>query len=290
MCTTCVEEFYSDEGVCLECGDHCLECKNSTTCVLCEENTDLIEGDCKCGDHCKGCTEDFSCAECEDTFVAKDNICQCETSAVYDEESGTCIEPVDSSENLGKEESNDELLETLESETGGNTGVVLTIGFLSSTLVLFLSLSNASALWLFINQAQILFYIPIQSTKYHDFIVNFWLSFGFSFYEILNLGEAVRGEMEENEDIPIEWRKDHYENADLLINTWEIELFLVIGLVFLPILLLCYRIFYKCPRIAKWFFSRIQDYRICFFIRFWIEAYIDILAASLIASGTVIHM
>ncbi|ELP89742.1 serine-threonine protein kinase, putative [Entamoeba invadens IP1] len=68
-CEVCASRYYLEQGRCYECSDHCLNCMDSTRCVLCDIEYTLFNGNCvDTIANCKSQNPVQGCVECVDTY------------------------------------------------------------------------------------------------------------------------------------------------------------------------------------------------------------------------------
>jgi hypothetical protein len=151
-----------------------------------------------------------------------------------------------------------------------NIATLSSIGF-----TLFL---NPSATWTLLNFIQILIYMPLNSNKMTPNLRIFLT--GFTGFNILPdiLGSKVDGKASSSPYL--EARRYGVESSVFLKNTGKIFMIFGTAIVAWPFLFALSRC--GCEKIALKAMKILENYRYNFFLRFWIQNYLDILIYSLV--------
>lgn len=114
----------------------------------------------------------------------------------------------------------------------------------------------------------------------------FFTGFGLGLLDLMiNLSEFFG--VGTNPESPYVWTRYDIKTTNLFSNLNTVILLLCIGIALIPVFVTGYMISsaVKCEKLEDFFKRRLSEYRWNFFLRFWIESYIEIVAACYLASN-----
>ena len=176
----------------------------------------------------------------------------------------------------------------------GPSAVAAVVGTVNQVIMSVVASSAASSLlagnqpslvWTSLNTAQMLGYVPLQNIKIpqalNDFLINL-LPAGI----LPNLWVSYHVYECESTHIIDSFINYGFTCNYLITNTGEIAFAFVVSLSILPLLTFFY--FVTRGKAKTYFLKKIKEYRWNYFIRFWIEGYLDIVIPVIISVSTVI--
>lgn len=164
-------------------------------------------------------------------------------------------------------------------------GMGIVGALISSTLT-----GNLSAIWGFLNISLLLFYVPLHNVDPPAELKRFFSGFGSSIYGYMpNIMQILSIEINCDTDSPEIWQEYDISTTCLLTNLNAILVAFSIGMLVFLLLLVSFLLLKALnkPRWSNSVLGKLKSYRWCFFIRFWIEAYIEAIAALMLTTGTV---
>jgi len=271
-CTEAAPGFYLDSGTPYPCDKSCFECTgpSSYNCSACAAPQTLNNSVCECPDsqyfniyectpcskNCKKCSQNDFCEECE---------------ASYD---------LDSSKKCSKSVPEEPLTEIFTSLTSTIKYASFAFAYLSASFT-----SHPSLVWTTINTVQLLCYIPLQNIELPSNLFTFFRSLQ-PINMIPNLWNALKISQCRSNIVP-PFKKYNYICEYFVTNTGEIFVAFIISILyfFLILILFCF----SCGKTKSFFLKLIIKYRWSYFIRFWMEAFLDIAIPSVISMNFVMN-
>lgn len=276
FCSECLEGYYMYNNLCYPCHSTCSSCAgpNFDNCTKCSLNLTLSENTCYC-EQGKFMTSNFNCSACMENCLkcSEINDCeQCEESFSFSEDEKKCV-------NYTEEDS----ISVIEKYISSAGSVVMSIVTASAATSAFMN-NQPSLVWTTLNTAQVLCYIPL-----HNIILPSVLS---SFYKSIQPINIVPNlwktqfYYECNSMTIIEPFRDYgYTCMYFITNTGEISLTFII-LVFLLLLFMVLKLII-CGRAKSFFNEKVKKFRWNYFIRFWLESFLDIVIPCVISLNNV---
>ena len=165
-----------------------------------------------------------------------------------------------------------------------NINTVISTLVAGSVFTSVMSNNQPSLVWASLNTAQILCYVPLQNIALPNTLNNFlkaiqpinilpnyWISTGF-----YNCTDT---------EINAQFFSYGYSCNYFITNTGELLLAFTLSVAILPFFVIIY--YLTTGKVSRYFFSKISEYRWNFFIRYWIEGFIDLMIACVISFSTV---
>lgn len=269
-CLKASSGYYLDSEVAYPCHPTCLECNgpdsnNCTSCFpsqqhknsscLCLSSQYFHKNSCvSCGSNCKKCSSDGNCELCNSSYT------------------------LDSSLNCQKKSSEEDFIKVFNSIGSSFAFVSLGFAFLLGSFN-----NRPSIIWTTINTVQILCYVPLQNVKITKTL--------FNFFKILqpisiipNIWNFLMLQQCDSSLVP-PFYEYGYTCEYFILNTGEIFLAFLLSVTYFLLLLL---LFCVCEgKVKQFLFLLVKKYKWNFFIRYWIESFVDIAIPCIITMNNV---
>ena len=272
MCTEPTSGYYIDSGIPYPCDKSCFECTgpsfnnclacatpkilNNSTCV-CPDGQYLLNSKCIwCAENCKKCSSKIYCEVCKEPYL------------------------LDSSNKCFKSAPQEPYTKIFNSFASNLKYVSFAFAYFSASFT-----SQPSVVWTTINTVQILCYVPLQNIDLPNNLFTFFkslqpISLIPNIWEILNVNQC-------NSNLISPFYKYGYTCEYFVTNTGEVFLAFIVSILYLFVILI---LFCVCFGQTKSFLLKlIKMYKWGYFIRFWMEAFLDIAIPCIISVNYVIN-
>ena len=156
--------------------------------------------------------------------------------------------------------------------------------FVATAIFSSFSTGNPSVIWSCLNTAQIISYIPLHNIDLSTNVYRFFYSLQIRTIvpNIWNITDTLSCDLETINEF---FRKYGYKCNNFIFNTGEITAAFVVSLLTFPLLFLTSLI--AKGRVKEFLKKKFKEIKWNFFLRFWIEAYIDIVIPTVISFNIV---
>ncbi|OMJ83265.1 hypothetical protein SteCoe_15853 [Stentor coeruleus] len=170
-------------------------------------------------------------------------------------------------------------IKNIEKKVSSSVKIIITISIGCGII------SNPSSLWALLNTVQLVSYIPLSSNPLTPKLKVFLSSFG-QYNIVPNAGYFIFSPNSSSEPY-LEARRFGFQNSLFLLNTGQIFTNFFAVLCMWPLMLLISKLPYFST--VKKLEKLLSNYKYSFFIRFWIQAYLDIGICAIIQMRSVIY-
>lgn len=275
-CSQCLDGYFLYNNLCYPCNTACLACNGPeiNNCSKCTDDMVLSESSCickqgkymslnytcnSCMDKCLICYDDFSCLKCEEGFLFS-----------FDELK--CVN-----------DTNGEFVSGFEKYIKSIGTVVMSVLVASAVASAFMN-SQPSLVWTTLNTAQVLCYIPLHNIALPSMLSTFYKSIQ-PINILPNFWKTQSYYQCNSKSIIKPFRDYGYTCMYFITNTGEISLALILSIILLILFALLRLITWGK---AKVFFNgKIKKFYWNYFIRFWLESFLDIMIPCVISLNNV---